>query len=276
MESAKLLENLLVVIVLFRQKPEQSAAYTSVRTALNIFPSFPGIFIYDNSPESAGVDSGIAYVHDPANNGVSRAYNFAAAFAGQNNKKWILLLDQDTKVESRLFEKWRDAVLMHPDSVAFVPVMKDHKGVVSPFYFSSGRGRRINIPKKRFTLDKYRFINSGLFIQSNAFIKAGGYDEEIPLDFSDISFGERLLKITDHFVVVDTSLKHEFSATSRLPLDQALGRFHHFCRGASSLGKTTGRPFVFFIRTFFHAAHLSLKYRNRGFFKIFFQFYLYG
>lgn len=276
MELAKLLEELLVVIVFFRQKPEQSAAYTSVCAALNIFASSPEIFIYDNSPESCLVDGGIAYVHDPANNGVSTAYNLAAAFASRKNKKWMLLLDQDTTVEPKLFKKWSEAVLTYPDSVAFVPVMKDSRGVVSPFHFSSGRGKRINILRKRFALDRYRFINSGLFIQCAAFLNVGGYDEDIPLDFSDISFGERLLKITDHFVVVDSSLQHEFSVSSGLSLRQALGRFHYFCRGALCLGNKTRRPIVFFVRTFYHATRLSLSYRNSGFFKIFLQYYIDG
>lgn len=271
-----MLEELLVVIVLFKQTPEQSAAYNSLHAALRIFHSFPKIVVYDNSPESAVVESHVIYFHDPGNGGVSKAYNRASRVAQIQKKKWILLLDQDTQVEALLFEKWTQAVSTHPLSVAFVPVIEDRKGVVSPFYFVAARGRRINVIKRTFPLDKYRFINSGLFIGCNAFVLAGGYDEEIPLDFSDISFGERLRKITDHFVVLETSLAHEFSATTGLQLIPALERFHYFCRGALIMGKRTGRRRLFFIQALLRTIRLSAYYRSTSFFRIFYQYFAHG
>jgi hypothetical protein len=207
---------------------------------------------------------------------VSKAYNQASLIAGRKNKKWMLLLDQDTQVEAKVFEKWSVALLTDRVSVAFVPLMRDRKGIVSPFRFSRGQGKRIDIFQKKFSLEKYRFINSGLFIRNDAFVQAGGYDEDIPLDFSDISFGERLRAVTDHFVIIDVSLQHALSGSEKLPLDDALGRFHYFCKGASAIGKKTGRAHIFFLRAFFRASHLCVRYRNSSFLKIFNQSFLHG
>jgi GT2 family glycosyltransferase len=276
MDAPKLLENLLVVIVLFKQKPEQSTAYHSLHDALGNFYSFPEIFIYDNSPASSRAEPHITYIHDPANSGVSKAYNQASMVARRKNKKWMMLLDQDTRVEAEVFEKWSGALTTHPEAVAFVPVIKDRKGIISPFRFSRGRGKRTSVFQKKFSLEKYRFINSGLFIRNDAFVQAGGYDEDIPLDFSDISFGERLRAVTDHFVMIDVSLLHALSGSEKLPLSEALGRFHYFCKGASAMGKKTGRAQLFSLRAFFRASHLCVRYRNSSFLKIFNQSFLHG
>ena len=272
MQLSKFFQELLVVIVLYKKKTEQSAAYTSIQTTLNILPSFPEIFIYDNSPEPAmPTPPHIAYVHDSGNSGVSKAYNEAMAFATKKNLKWAFFLDQDTKVEPFLFSKFLEAIARHPGSVAFVPSMKDRKGPVSPFLFHSGRGKRIKHVRTIFPLEKFRFINSGLLIQRSAFIEAGGYDEKIPLDFSDISFGERLRKATDHFILIDAALEHAFSPSETLPLIEAQQRFHFYCTGALAMGETTGKVPLYLLRAFLHASHLSLNYKSLRFIKIFLQ-----
>lgn len=272
MDLSKFFEELLVVIVLHKPRPENSSAYASIQTALNILPVLPEIFLYDNSPQNASLNHlQVTYFHDPRNSGVSKAYNDAAVIAAKQNKKWMLFLDQDTNVDQGLFEKFARAMSAHPESVAFVPGMKDRKGLVSPFYFASGRGRRIKTLPEKLSLKAFRFINSGLLIKHSAFIQAGGYDERIPLDFSDIAFGERLSKITDHFRIINATLDHSFSATAKLPLKEALTRFHYFCRGALIMGKISGRVYLYNIRTFIRASYLVCKYRNFGFIKIFLQ-----
>ena len=269
MDLRKFFEELLVVIVLYKTRPEQSAAFTSLQTALDAFPSFPEIFIYDNSPESSSVSGfHITYFHDPANSGVSRAYNHASAVASDKKKKWMLLLDQDTSVKKVLFEDFLDAITTHPESVAFVPIMKDRNGFVSPFSYRGGRGRRITTLQDKYPLDKFRFINSGLLIHHSAFVMAGGYCERIPIDFSDISFGERLMTITNHFIVIDTLLDHAFSGTQKLPLAEAVTRFHHFCTGAFVMAKNSG-SFVYFIRASLRALSLCIQYKKLHFLTIF-------
>lgn len=269
MELSKFLAELLVVIVLFKKKPGESSAYTSIQAALNILPSFPTIFIYDNSPDPCVLtDSRIIYCHDPKNSGVSKAYNEAVVLAAKKNKKWLLLLDQDTNVDVNIFEKFSDFALKHPDSVAFVPRMQDQHGLVSPFQFSCGSGKRMKIHEEKLPLKKYRFINSGLLIQCSAFIAAGGYEADIPLDFSDIAFGENLKKITPHFMVTDTTLQHSFSGTETHSLNEAVTRFYYFYRGAFHMGKKFGPFYLYFTRAFLRALHLGLQYRSFRFIKI--------
>ena len=272
MEVTKFFTDLLVVIVLFRKKPEQSDAFISIHSAIGDSSFFPSIFIYDNSPEAAAVNSQrITYIHDARNRGISRAYNEALTSASRQNKGWMLFLDQDTTVEKGLFKKFTDAVEASDGSVAFVPRMMDRKGQVSPFYFRAGRGRRTKLRGERFALSSFRFINSGLLIRTSALINAGGYDETIPLDFSDISFGERLRKVTDHFEVVDIELNHSFSGTEKPPLEEALRRYHYFLTGAFGMGRNSGSSRLYLIRALMHASRLALRYKNFRFLKVFLQ-----
>lgn len=262
----------VVVIVLYKQEPVRSAAYTSLREALMTFPSAPEVFVYDNSPVPAYVEGhAITYFHDAENSGVSRAYNRAVAFAAEKRKNWMLFLDQDTTIQASLFEKFREAVAAHPGSVAFVPRMKDRKGLVSPFYFAAARGKRIQKSNSCLPLEKFRFVNSGLLIHLPAFLQAGGYDERIPLDFSDISFGQRLLGVTDHFRVIDVTLFHRLSATEHLPLTEVITRFRSFCHGAFAMGKASHDLNLYRMRAFLRAFHLACRYLTLTFIKIAFR-----
>ena len=270
--SAAFLADCLIVIVLFKQKPDESTAYTSVHAVLGHFDTFPDIFVYDNSPEPSPITSGnISYFHDPLNAGVSKAYNKASVHAASTGKTWMLLLDQDTEVTRDLFDKMEAAIRAHSDSVAFVPRLKDRKGFISPFRWAFGRGIRTNKSESPLSLDRHRFINSGLLIRLSAFQAVGGYDPDTPLDFSDISFGERLRAIAKHFHVVDVVLSHDFSDSSPMSQADALARFHQYCVGAITMSRKSGFFNFYAIRLFFRACHLCLRYKDTNFLSAFFQ-----
>jgi GT2 family glycosyltransferase len=220
----------------------------------------------------------IIYRHDSTNSGVSKAYNEALKIAVERNKAWMLLLDQDTNIEEGLFTNFNSAIARYPDVVAFVPAMKDEEGSLSPFRFASGRGQRIAVDREVFRLDKFRFINSGLLIRCAAFARAGGYDENIPLDFSDIAFGEKLQRVADHFVVVPISLKHSFSGSKnhRMDIEGAVTRFKFFCKGAINMGRTVGPFYVYVNRAFLRGCRLTYEYKSLRFIKIFIERVIHG
>ncbi len=87
------------VIVLYNVDIEESETFQSFVMPLLKFGC--SLFIYDNSPirqtsKILADTKEIVYVHDAHNSGLSKAYNVAAAHARNNNKKYLLLLDQDT------------------------------------------------------------------------------------------------------------------------------------------------------------------------------------
>jgi rhamnosyltransferase len=232
------------------------------------------IFIYDNSPTAQVVQAQhIAYVHDGANSGVSKAYNKACGYAISKGAKWMLLLDQDTEFYPHALANYFFAVVQHQDCKSFVPRIKDKSGYLSPFKWRLAGGVRLQEVQSKYDLVNYRFINSGLLIQTDTFKKAAGYSEEIKLDFSDIAFGQRLMNVTDHFCLVDLDLLHSFSSNEH-DASQSAERFKFYCEGASALGKSTGNRLTYTIRALSRSLKLSVKFRRGTFLKIFYNQFL--
>jgi rhamnosyltransferase len=267
MTFSSFLDEILVVIVLYKRKPAECTAYTGLLKS----EKPPLIFIYDNSPSSAAPEASanVRYVHDKSNSGLGKAYNEGFRIARIENKKWLLLFDQDTIVPADFLRSYFRSTISAPSSCAFVPKLMDHNGLISPFRWSFGKGTRIHSPSEKLSLHKYRFANSGLLISTDAFGQCGGYEENIQLDFSDIVFGEKLKQVTDHFAMVEIFLQQSFSGTENFSLDQALNRFSFFCRGALQTGKTFGNSGTMILRTLLRALGLSVKYKNVGFIKTF-------
>jgi len=272
MELSGLIDEILFVIVLYKRKAEASQAFNGIRKLSELTPNPVSIFLYDNSPEpSIPEDATVIYRHDPENSGVSKAYNEAFISASRMKKKWLLLLDQDTFFETDFIKKLPEALQKNSGSVAFVPVLFDKYGSVSPFRWLLGRGIRTPDVPDRSPLRKFRFVNSGLLIKCEAFQNAGGYPESIPFDFSDIAFGENLRKVTDHFIVVKTSMQHSFSGSEKISLEVAAHRYVHFCKGAFAMGRTFGSHSLYFLNALLRGLNLSVAYKNIIFLKTFFK-----
>ena len=269
---SRLLSDTLIVLVVYQRKLDECPAY---RLFAKLDPSLSGLFIYDNSavaqPHVLRHDQ---YIHSPGNDGVSKAYNCGSRFAAAQNKQWLLLLDQDTTVTLLYLEKLAVTRALYPSHNVFVPKLRDRKGYVSPLRWRRGAGVRLSTFPPALTLDKFRFLNSGLLIAKNTFDKAGMYAENIPLYFSDIEFGHRLQAISDEFVVVDETLVHDMSSTSSLPRASALHRYHAFCTGAFAFGRGQKQRTLYTLRAFFRGAKLSWQYRHLGFMKTFCSFFV--
>jgi GT2 family glycosyltransferase len=267
----KFTDHLLVVLVLFQTTLRESAAFISLTNALN--GASGSIFIYDNSPEMQVLpetDWTLHYQHDPTNPGVSKAYNEGFKIARQLNKRWMLLVDQDTFFPDTIFEKYFEARVC---SEIVVPILKDDAGVVSPLEFYLGGGQRLSVLKSNQTvsLKKYFFHNSGLLISTDAFEKANGYDENLPLDFSDFSFVHRLRRTNDQFFVADVLCKHSLASTSAQPAGQRLGRFCHYAKSARHYKKNYHASSLLLPRVFLRAIKLSWQYRTTDFLFAYFR-----
>lgn len=265
MDHREFLDDLLVVVVLYRKKPEESIALASLESALRNAAPLPALLVYDNSPQRAESSLNYGhYVHNPQNRGTSYAYNQAALHARMTNKSWMLLLDQDTEVNEDFFKALVRTVGIYRDSAVFAPRVLDSKGLLSPFRFVLGKGKRAPACPEIMPLDRYRFINSGLTVRVAALEAAGGYDERIPLDFGDISFGERLRSrnVTDHFRLVDASLKQEFADNESVPVERALDRFSFFLTGSRVMSEYGGSSVMYAFNSFIRACRLCLRYAD--------------
>lgn len=223
-------KKILPVIVLYNQRLQATATYSSLLSGCG-----EDLFIYDNSPsaqhpDSEGMKSGWTYVSDPENGGISKAYNSAARYALENGYQWMLFLDQDTVFPANILDEYKEIIGKYPGINLIAPAMKmDEKHYMSPVKVRFHIGRpSCCVPQGKVSLYEYSPINSGLAVNVAAFHQAGGYNENVKLDFSDYQFIERFRKYYPELYVMRSVCFQSFSNVTE-PAERKLRRFEQFC-----------------------------------------------
>lgn len=269
----KLTDSILATIVLYNTSLEQSQTFRSLSKSLSYSSDHLEVLIYDNSPNRMYTGKKhsswhIHYFHDPANSGVSKAFNHGGALAKALGKKWLLLLDQDTHFPIEAINIY-DNEIKENMSGLLAPYLFFKNKLVSPFCINSGEGRIINhLHPGSYSLDQFMPVNSGLLIKVEDFRSCGGYNESFPLDYSDFAFIERFRTIRPDFKVINLTCEHQFSGLEHLGNKQTtLKRFNHFCN-ATLKYKREINPLLncnkLIIR---RAVRLSIIYKSMSFLK---------
>lgn len=282
------IHEILIVLVLYKTKLENSISFITLTDNIKSINLQLDIFVYDNSPfpmnpiidrQQTKISKfwNILYHHDPTNPGVSKAYNEGFKKAEKLNKKWLMLIDQDTKFAPDALEKYCLAVVENPDSVLFSPILTLKDGtVLSPCKYFFKRGfpfPSIDVVKLGKQSIKNRLVlNSGMLINMDMFKELGGYNEKIRLDFSDCKFIDKYRKVRKYFVVVDTKCLHGFSDSDN-NFEASYSRFALYCEGASNSIENISDAFMLAIITFFRALKLTLKFNNHQFLILLYQIY---
>ena len=273
------LESLLIVIVIYNRSLEDCESFQSV-LQMTEKGSDLNIYIYDNSklPQKINFRQGIStvYYHDSNNSGVSIAYNQGAIHAKKSNKKWLLLLDQDTTLPSNLLKEYKSSIEKHSKIRLFVPILLlNNDRIFSPCLYKFKRGFH---PKKIYSgvhsLYKLAPVNSGMLIHLDSFLNAGGYNNKVKLDFSDFQFIERFRKMHSEFYVLDIKCTQDFS-NDEVSYSNQINRFKYYCNGANNIDKSNFLDFLQYgTIVLFRAIILTIKYGKSKFLSIFINYYL--
>lgn len=260
-------ERVLATIVLYNTSLEHSETFQSLSKALSNIKGRMDILIYDNSPSmmyAGKIHEGwnIHYIHDALNSGISKAYNTACSLAKKLDKKWLLLLDQDTIFPDDALQIYEKAVGRKGANL-LVPRLISNGILVSPFKPRSGKGEILkNIDPGVYRLDAVMPVNSGLMVRVEDFEACGGYNESFPLDYSDFAFITRYMQVRSHLEVLPLVCEHEFSAFNSDQKASSLNRFRSFCRATLLYGKIVD-PGTDVIKIIFsRALKLSLRFRS--------------
>lgn len=235
---------ILFVIVLYKCKLEECHTY---QTLLKDIESSEDLFVYDNSPMAQNTDIKVGqYIHDTNNSGLSVAYNRAAAYARENGYNWILLLDQDTTFPQGALYEYRNAIVLYPNMCLIAPqhMILDNT-FISPTYYKYKRSE----PQKKVLTGIVNFqdacpINSGMLVNVEAFFEAGGYDNNICLDFSDVRFIEKLQTKYHHFFVLPNVICTQNYSGNENNIDLVLGRYMIYLRCARAYAFTGLRNYA--------------------------------
>ena len=221
--------NILPIVVIYNADYITCAAY---RTLLSHHPDAT-VVLYDNSPtpiNARHASPSLHYIHNATNGGVSAAYNAGADYSRRKGSyDYLLLLDQDTEFDSRYIHTLLHTISTHPTAALIVPTINTKHGAA--FSPTSKTGRKSSLPPGEYPLDNYRIVNSGACVSLEAFVAAGGYNEQIKLDFADFDFFKRLSTVAESFIVAPSTAVQDFS-NHETGKDKLLSRFAHYIDGA--------------------------------------------
>lgn len=237
-------QRILYVVVLYGCKLKEAISYKTLLQDSSICNH--DIFVYDNSPYIQENEIGVGkYIHDTNNGGLAIAYNKACNYAKENNYHWMMLLDQDTAFPNNAIMAYKKAIVSNPDIQMIVPKhITENNLYMSPTTYKMHVS---HLQKKTISgiveFSKLAPINSGILITVQSFLKVGGYDEKIWLDFSDVAFIEKYQKsYPKYYVLPEITCKQKFSALETSP-GKIYNRFCIYLECAHNFWKS--KPSIF-------------------------------
>ena len=213
------LESVLVVMVLYKRSLRESETFMSLSKALVGTSRSLDLLVYDNSPEShfdknmiLGYSGNITYIHDSTNPGICKAYNTGFEKALAINKKWLLLLDQDTEITLELLKGISKYAHRSSCYVAIIPIVCSNERIVSPSRSDyMGRLKPILRNEANGLLKNITGINSGACLKIDFLNQIKGFTKEYPLDMLDHWFFRVVNSLGKTIYVLNTELKHDLS-----------------------------------------------------------------
>lgn len=262
------LDKLVVIIVLYKEKLLDATPFR-IEGVNSIAVDW---FVYDNSPEidpDAGNYSFVKYTHDPTNPGVSMAYNKGAEYARALGKEWVLLFDQDTELPTDFFEVLVNKVNSGPESQLYAMKLFKEGALISPGGYKYKRGYMLTDMKTgENSMNNVTFLNSGLLVSLDLFFEAGGYDENVPLYFSDFIFINRIRKVSRSFTLLPVNLMHNLSSNDMTNIGEFKARYDLYLKGIkeSIMSEDNGHGFYYSV-SFLRALKLTFTLRDRYYLK---------
>lgn len=271
----------LAVLVLYETRLEHSESFKSLSKNLENSDSKMDILVYDNNLEPAYEKEAsfenwnILYIRDRSNPGVSKAYNEGFKIGKKLNKKWLLLLDQDTTFPEDALIKYFDAMHYYKNSVLFAPILTVNNKIYSPSRYYLKRGFHLKSINAGLNIMRNKtLLNSGMCISLAAFEKIGGFNEKVKLYFSDFNFIDRYRRYYTGFIVIDTICEHKMFTIENKNAENQLRRFIYFCEGARNSSDNCVDFCIYFSYAFLRAIKLSITFKTFGFIMVFFHNFL--
>lgn len=276
----RIYDNLLAVVVLYKQTIDCSIAIQTLAESLKkVDNGCLDLVIYDNYPDTnedwrLNYDCfKIHYIADYDNSGVSKAYNEGAKMGISFGKQYILLLDQDTQIDGNFCAEL-ETLLGKSYSLLFPLLISQTGDIISPCVFRMGRGhtlRKVDSDSGLHSLKNRNFLNSGSVISLDLFNQVGGFDENIPLYFSDFNFFERVKSYCNEYYQMQSFFYHDMASNDNSDFDKFLIRFKFYCDGALCCYNSFNRRLLMIFNILARALKMGFRHKTFQFFQICFK-----
>ncbi|WP_396209129.1 hypothetical protein [Flavobacterium sp.] len=268
-------DNIFIVIVLYKTNLEDSKTIQSLNKCLS---SSIDVFVFDNSPipqyekEKFIYDKlNITYYYDILNPGLAIAYNNALNRALFENKKWLLLLDQDTLISQfyidELFSKGFDN--FSNQVVAIIPkVVSRNNNLISPAkMFVGGICRPINL-KEGIVKLPITAINSGTLLRTDYMNSVDGFNIDFSLDMLDHWYFRKIYKDGKFVFLMKSSIEQDLSVSINFEDNVSFDRYKKMLNSEYLFIKEEGflGEVVFRLRLFFKIIK-QIRFNNADYYK---------
>lgn len=253
---------LAAVIVLYKEKLEATTSYLSLLKEANL-----PIFCYDNSPhpnEPSGIEN-LTYVSNPENPGVSTAYNAAWVWAKEHGISHLLLLDTDSKFPEKTIEQYLIYLEANPEKI-IAPSVYSKQRRISPFYFKYGKSfYGDNIKYGDFTLGEMIAINSGTVVPLKVLEECKGFEQSLPLDWSDVYFMRKAGKLGFKAFHMDMRVEHGLSEHENQSTASVKYRFGLQLEAIKIVSNSMNEKFLMLFWACLKSVKLSFRHKTSWF-----------
>jgi len=193
-ETGREQPNILAVIVLYKTRPSESAAFTTLVAELKRVQQIDDrlrVLLYDNSCGAQLSEELPPYVfyHAAARNeGIAGAYNYALDIARREGFDWMLTLDQDTQLPVDFLVQMRDLALrldQNEEVGAIVPQLSHVGRPLSPFRIRPLGPSYLSPGFTGTARGESCALNSASLFRVRALDEIGGFDPRFWLDYQD-------------------------------------------------------------------------------------------
>lgn len=140
------------------------------------------LYIIDNSKTEHTIEFNnpkIEYIFNGENKGIAEALNIAAKKSILSGYKWLLTMDQDSKMNNDIFKAFNETAQQFDVKTI---------GIISPWHNTKIIEEK---PAKRYS-KPLEVMTSGNFVNLDILQKTGYFDEKLFIDGVDIEYGLRL------------------------------------------------------------------------------------
>lgn len=268
-------DKIFLVIVLYKTRLEDSKTIRSLNLYLN---KSIDIFIFDNSPipqydkESFFYGKlNISYFCNILNPGLAVAYNQALSKSLSKEKKWILLLDQDTELTKEYIEEISSINLddFSIEIVAVIPkVFSPNNKLISPArMYLGGICRPVNIPNG-IVKSNLTGINSGTILRVDYMNSINGFSLDFPLDMLDHWYFRKIFIDGKLVFLLKSSIYQNLSVSNNFEYNVSFDRYKMMLNSEYLFVKQQGFFGVFTFRLkLLYKIFKQIRFKNKKYYK---------